>query len=172
MTYYYIGDDLDETDKTMIRVLERSGALMEDPDAHHVDACDHDDCHVNDGSECDHDYCHDECYSMDYVNEMVDEARNEGYEGGKEAGKEEAQEGVDEGHYDKGHKDGYAKGLKEGYKEGNARSMKTFDEISIATWHLYEPRNDEVGRSYFQAADTRLATSVPPGDYYLVKVKV
>jgi hypothetical protein len=155
MTYYYIGDDLDETDKTMIRVLERSGALMEDPDAHHVDACDHDDCHVNDGSECDHDYCHDECMGEDYVSEVVEEARNEAY---------------GEGHK-KGSDEGYEQGKLVGYKEGNARSAKTFSEIAAATWHLYEPKDGELGRSYFQAGDTRLANSLPPDDYYLVPVK-
>jgi hypothetical protein len=164
MMYFYIGDDLDETDLTMLRVLQRSGALLEDGDAHHVDDCDHDECHPDDGSECNHDYCHDECVSEDYLSEMVEEARNEGYEGGKEAGKEEAQEEADEEHYDKGHGDGY--------REGNARSMKTFDEIAAGTWHLYEPVDDEVGRSYFRAGGGRLPTSLPPGDYYLVPVEV
>jgi hypothetical protein len=170
--YYNIGDDLDETDQTMIRVLQRSGALVENPDVHHVDYCDHDSCHSDDGDECDHDYCHDDCIGEDYHSEAVDEARDEGYEGGKAAGKEETQEEADEEHYNRGHSEGYAKGLKEGYKEGNARSTKVLMDIAAGTWHLYEPKSDEVGTSYFQTGGGRLATNLPPGDYYLVPVDV
>ena len=64
MTQYYAVATDDPDDINMVAGLIKLGVLVEEPDVHHYDYCDHE-------------YCHDECISQDYLDEAVTEAVDE-----------------------------------------------------------------------------------------------